>query len=141
MPAPDVISVSDFDHPMTTQTTNGAPNGAQDWAARFSDRMARVRASEIRELLKLLDQPDILSFAGGIPNPDLFPAARIAEAHADILAEAGGQALQYSASEGLTPLREWIAAKMTAMGAPCEAGNILVTSGSQQALDLIGRLF
>ncbi|HEX7946736.1 MAG TPA: PLP-dependent aminotransferase family protein [Phenylobacterium sp.] len=111
------------------------------WSDRFSDRMAHVRASEIRELLKLLDQPDILSFAGGIPNPDLFPAARIAQAHADILAEAGDQALQYSASEGLTPLREWIAAKMTAMGAPCEAGNILVTSGSQQALDLIGRLF
>ena len=111
------------------------------WQDRFSERMAHVRASEIRELLKLLDQPDILSFAGGIPDPGLFPVTRIAEAHADILARAGEQALQYSLSEGLTPLRDWIAARMTAIGVPCDAGNILVTSGSQQALDLIGRLF
>jgi len=124
---------------MTTWPQNARREPA--WNDRFSDRMAHVRASEIRELLKLLDQPDILSFAGGIPDPRLFPVARIAEAHADILAEAGEQALQYSVSEGLTPLRDWIAAKMSAMGAPCDAGNILVTSGSQQALDLIGRLF
>jgi DNA-binding transcriptional MocR family regulator len=111
------------------------------WSDRFSDRMAHVRASEIRELLKLLDQPDILSFAGGIPDPGLFPVARVAEAYAEILAGAGEPALQYSVSEGLTPLREWIVGRMGAMGAPCEAGNILITAGSQQALDLIGRLF
>ncbi len=124
---------------MTTWPDNARRTLA--WSDRFSDRMTHVRASEIRELLKLLDQPDVLSFAGGIPNSDLFPTARIAEVHARILAEAGPQALQYSVSEGLTPLREWIAARMTAMGAPCDAGNILITNGSQQALDLIGRLF
>jgi len=111
------------------------------WNDRFSHRMARVRASEIRELLKLLDQPDIISFAGGIPDPALFPAERIAGTYAEVLAEAGPQALQYSVSEGLPELRLWIAARMTAGGSPCDEGNILITAGSQQALDLIGKLF
>ncbi|WP_296599432.1 PLP-dependent aminotransferase family protein [Phenylobacterium sp.] len=111
------------------------------WNDRFSPRMAHVRASEIRELLKLLDQPDILSFAGGIPDPALFPIARIAELYGEVLAEAGDQALQYSVSEGLPALRRWIAERMTAQGAPCDEGNIIITAGSQQALDLIGKLF
>ncbi len=79
------------------------------WTARFSERMAHVRASEIRELLKLLGQPDILSFAGGIPDPALFPTARIAELYAEVLADTGPQALPYSVSEGYAPLRRWIA--------------------------------
>lgn len=111
------------------------------WTDRFSDRMAHVRASEIRELLKLLDQPDILSFAGGIPDPALFPTERIAALYADVLAREAAQALQYSVSEGLPELRRWIAARMTADGAPCDEGNIVITAGSQQALDLIGKLF
>ncbi|WP_068877430.1 MULTISPECIES: PLP-dependent aminotransferase family protein [unclassified Phenylobacterium] len=111
------------------------------WTDRFSERMAHVRASEIRELLKLLDQPDILSFAGGIPDPVLFPTERIAALYAEVLAEAGAQALQYSVSEGLPDLRRWIAARMTADGTPCDEGNIVITAGSQQALDLIGKLF
>ncbi|MFZ5719395.1 MAG: PLP-dependent aminotransferase family protein [Pseudomonadota bacterium] len=112
-----------------------------DWTDRLSHRMTRVRASEIRELLKLLDQPDIISFAGGIPDPALFPAERMSALFAEAAAEAGGRALQYSVSEGLPELRRWIAARMTAGGAPCEMENILITTGSQQALDLIGRLF
>ena len=111
------------------------------WTGRFSERMAHVRASEIRELLKLLDQPDILSFAGGIPDPVLFLTERIAALYAEVLAEAGAQALQYSVSEGLPELRRWIAARMTADGTPCDEGNIVITAGSQQALDLIGKLF
>ena len=111
------------------------------WERRFSDRMAHVRASEIRELLKLLDQPDILSFAGGIPDPALFPVERIAGLYAEVLADAGPQALQYSVSEGLAPLRRWIAERMTAADAPCDESNIVITAGSQQALDLIGKLF
>jgi DNA-binding transcriptional MocR family regulator len=111
------------------------------WNDRFSRRMSRVRASEIRELLKLVDQPDIISFAGGIPDPALFPVERLREIYGDVLAEAGPQALQYSISEGLPELRRWIAARMSADGMPCEADNILITAGSQQALDLIGRLF
>lgn len=113
------------------------------WAERFSERMDRVRASEIRELLKLLDQPDILSFAGGIPDPGLFPAERIQADYAAVLADPvlAAQALQYSVSEGYLPLRQWIAERMTRDGMPCEPHNIMLTAGSQQALDLIGKLF
>ena len=112
-----------------------------DWTDRFSPRMAHVRASEIRELLKLLDQPDILSFAGGIPDPALFPVARIQALYSQVLAEAGEQALQYSVSEGLPSLRGWVAERMTRAGAPCDAENVVITAGSQQALDLLGKLF
>lgn len=116
---------------------------SHDWASRFSDRMARVRASEIRELLKLLDQPDILSFAGGIPDPGLFPAEEIQKGYQAVLADPvlSRQALQYSVSEGYLPLRQWIAERMTRDGMPCEPHNIMLTAGSQQALDLIGKLF
>jgi DNA-binding transcriptional MocR family regulator len=105
--------------------------------------MSRVRASEIRELLKLLDQPDILSFAGGIPDPDLFPAGRIQAAYDAVLAdpEQARQALQYSVSEGYLPLRRWIVERMALAGVVCDEHNILLTAGSQQALDLIGKLF
>jgi DNA-binding transcriptional MocR family regulator len=124
---------------MTPET----PERAQDWAGRFSDRMSRVRASEIRELLKLLDQPDILSFAGGIPDPNLFPAEEIQKGYDAILADPvlSRQALQYSVSEGYLPLRQWIAERMARDGMPCGPDNIMLTAGSQQALDLIGKLF
>ncbi|MDO8322189.1 MAG: PLP-dependent aminotransferase family protein [Phenylobacterium sp.] len=114
-----------------------------DWATRFSERMTRVRASEIRELLKLLDQPDILSFAGGIPDPSLFPADQIKAAYDAILAdpEQSRAALQYSVSEGYLPLRRWIAERMALNGVECDEDNIILTAGSQQALDLIGKLF
>ena len=114
-----------------------------DWAQRFSQRMSRVRASEIRELLKLLDQPDILSFAGGIPNPVLFPTERIQAGYDAILSNPvqAAQALQFSVSEGYLPLRQWIAERMTRDGVPCNAHNVMLTAGSQQALDLLGKLF
>lgn len=123
-------------------TIQASPS-AIDWAGRFSARMDRVHASEIRELLKLLDQPDILSFAGGIPDPSLFPAERIQAEYEAVLADPvlSSQALQYSVSEGYLPLREWIAERMTRDGMPCEPHNIMLTAGSQQALDLIGKLF
>ena len=107
----------------------------------FATRTRRMKASEIRELLKLLDQPGILSFAGGIPDPKLFPSDEFAAAMADIMAGRGGAALQYSVSEGYLPLREWIAGQMARIGVPCDADHILITSGSQQALDYLGKLF
>ncbi|MEZ5870585.1 MAG: PLP-dependent aminotransferase family protein [Nitratireductor sp.] len=108
----------------------------------FATRMERVRASEIRELLKLLDQPDILSFAGGIPDPALFPAADFEAAYSSVLrGTASGAALQYSVSEGYLPLREWLAHHMVSIGVACRTDNILITSGSQQALDYLGKLF
>lgn len=112
-----------------------------DWTQILATRTARMKASEIRELLKLLDQPDIISFAGGIPDPALFPAEAFRQAFAAGLApDRAGTALQYSVSEGYRPLREWIAGKMAKLGVPCGAENILITSGSQQALDYLGKL-
>ena len=113
-----------------------------DWESAFATRATRMKASEIRELLKLLDQPDILSFAGGIPDPALFPAEAVSAAYARILGgEKSAAALQYSVSEGYLPLRQWLAGEMAALGVPCTAENILITSGSQQVLDYLGKLF
>jgi DNA-binding transcriptional MocR family regulator len=114
---------------------------AFDFAACFASRAARMQASEIRELLKLLAQPDIISFAGGIPDPALFPTEALSEAYRALLDDLSAQAFQYSVSEGYLPLRNWIAGYMGDLGVPCGADNILITSGSQQALDFLGRLF
>jgi DNA-binding transcriptional MocR family regulator len=108
----------------------------------FANRAQGMKASEIRELLKLLDQPDIISFAGGIPDPAYFPREAFAEAMQLALTEAtAGTALQYAASEGYVPLREWIAGHMATLGVTCEIDNILITAGSQQALDYLGKLY
>jgi 2-aminoadipate transaminase len=100
-----------------------------------------MRSSAIRELLKLTEQPDIISFAGGLPAPEVFPIAEFQEASRRILAEHAPQALQYSTTEGYRPLREMIARHTARYGIVVEADNILITSGSQQALDLIGKVF
>ncbi|TAM98115.1 MAG: PLP-dependent aminotransferase family protein [Rhizobiaceae bacterium] len=114
----------------------------QSWPDRYARRANRMQASEIRELLKLLDQPDIISFAGGIPDAKLFPSEVFAEAYGEILSgEGAGAALQYSVSEGYLPLREWLAEHMAQIGVPCSPANIVITSGSQQALDYLGKLF
>lgn len=111
------------------------------WNDVLATRSSRMKASEIRELLKLLDQPDIISFAGGIPDPALFPKAEFAAAYADVLAgDQAAAALQYSVSEGYRPLREWIVGQMAMIGVPCNVDNILITSGSQQGLDYLGKL-
>ncbi|WP_282022233.1 PLP-dependent aminotransferase family protein [Ruegeria faecimaris] len=106
----------------------------------FATRASRMKASEIRELLKLLDQPGIISFAGGIPDPNLFPTEAFAQACQAAL-NAGPQALQYSVSEGYGPLREWLVQHMREIGVDCSVDNILITSGSQQALDYLGKLY
>lgn len=120
-----------------------APQPAVDWSDWFAARVSRMRASEIRELLKLLERPDVVSFAGGIPDPALFPMDAIRAAYAEILADPqlGGAALQYSVSEGYGPLRQWIAGYMARRGVPCELDNIVITSGSQQGLDFVAKLF
>ena len=108
----------------------------------FASRTTGMKASEIRELLKLLDQPEIISFAGGIPDPAYFPREAFARAMAKATdVQAAGVALQYSTSEGYTPLRDWIAAYMGRNGVACTRDNILITAGSQQALDYLGKLF
>ena len=114
-----------------------------DWDTQFANRASRMTASEIRELLKLLDQPDIISFAGGIPEPSLFPQAEIAKSYQTILSDPNRAvaALQYSVSEGYPPLREWLAGYMGTLGVNCGPDNIIITNGSQQALDFLGKLF
>ncbi|WP_170469475.1 PLP-dependent aminotransferase family protein [Ruegeria arenilitoris] len=108
----------------------------------FATRASRMKASEIRELLKLLDQPGIISFAGGIPDPALFPAEGFATAfQAALSPQMQAQALQYSVSEGYVPLREWLVDHMHEIGVECGNDNILITSGSQQALDYLGKLY
>lgn len=112
-----------------------------DWHQIYATRNDRMKASEIRELLKLLDQPDIISFAGGIPDPDLFPVQAFQDAFAAALTpEMQATALQYSVSEGYAPLRDWIVGEMARLGIPCTRDNVLITSGSQQALDYLGKL-
>lgn len=112
------------------------------YEAAYAGRVDRMKASEIRELLKLLEQPGIISLAGGIPDPKLFPIAEAQAAYAEVLGNPtlGPQALQYSVSEGYLPLRQWIVSHMMTRGVPCIADNIVITSGSQQGLEFLGRL-
>ena len=119
-----------------------APEAAVDWSDWFAGRVSRMHASEIRELLKLLERPDVISFAGGIPDPALFPMDAIRAAYAEILGDPklGGASLQYSVSEGYAPLRQWIVGHMERLGVPCGIDNIVITSGSQQGLDFIAKL-
>ena len=113
-----------------------------DWGNVFAGRVGGMTASEIRELLKLIDRPEIISFAGGIPDPDFFPTAAIARAYEKIFQSntGAGGALQYTISEGYTPLREWICAYMGRHGIQAGLDEVLVTSGSQQALEFVGKL-
>jgi 2-aminoadipate transaminase len=97
--------------------------------------------SAIRELLKVTEHPEIISFAGGLPAPELFPIDAIARAHAEVFAEDGPPALQYSTTEGYRPLREWIASRMQSWGVAATADRILITSGAQQGIDLTARIF
>src|SRR5215212_9498922 len=83
---------------------------------RFARRMTGMKVSAIREILKVTEQPEIISFAGGLPAPELFPVAAIARAHEEVFAEQGPPAMQYSTTEGWKPLREWIAARMRSQG-------------------------
>ena len=103
--------------------------------------MDQMRPSTIREILKVAAQPDIISFAGGLPAPELFPVEAVRAASDQVLTRDGRQALQYGPSEGFVALREWIAEEMRGRGVPSQTGDILVTSGSQQVLDLVGKLF
>lgn len=108
----------------------------------FASRMDLLKGSEIRELLKLTAQPDIISFAGGMPAPELFPVEQMMEASRAVLEENGRVALQYSSTEGYPKLRQQIADRMLAKNnIHTDADHILVTSGSQQGLDFSARVF
>ncbi len=111
------------------------------WDFRYAQRTQRMKASAIRELLKLTEQPDVISFAGGLPAPDVFPVEEFKRACNYVLDHQGAQALQYGTTDGYVPLREMIARHTNRLGIGVSVENILITSGSQQALDLIGKIF
>lgn len=109
---------------------------------KFARRIGNLKASEIREILKVTEKPEVISFAGGLPAPELFPIEEIIKVNRIVLEEEGTTALQYSTTEGYAPLREWIANRMNSrLKTKFQSENILITHGSQQALDLSGKVF
>jgi 2-aminoadipate transaminase len=100
-----------------------------------------MRASDIREILKVTAQPDVISLAGGLPAPELFPVDEYRRAFEWVLETDGAQALQYGPSEGYRPLRQLLAERLSGFGMRCSADDLLITNGSQQALDLLGKVF
>ena len=111
-----------------------------DFEHLYSDRAKRVVASEIREILKMMTNPDLISFAGGIPNPESFPVQAIREIVDKVLIESPIDALQYGVTEGYTPFRQTLAEYMRPQGVECSAENIIVTSGATQIIDLCAQI-
>jgi len=103
-------------------------------------RAERLNPSTIREILKITEKPGIISLAGGLPSADTFPVAAMREATERVLRDTPREALQYAASEGFAPLREWVAAEMSSVGVAAEPDQVLITTGSQQGLDLVGKV-
>lgn len=110
------------------------------WDNLFAKRTQQMKRSTVREILKLTAQPDVISFAGGLPAPELFPVERIQEATDTVLSERGREVLQYSTSEGMPELRKWIAEHISDDNLKIGPENILIVSGSQQAQDYVGRI-
>ncbi|MGB7968850.1 MAG: PLP-dependent aminotransferase family protein [Methanobacterium sp.] len=107
----------------------------------FADRMSNVPRSFVREILRVTEDPDIISFAGGLPNPISFPYKEIAESAAVVFKDSSNEALQYGSTEGYKPLRDYIAKRYQNSGLDISPDNILMINGSQQGLDLIGKVF
>jgi 2-aminoadipate transaminase len=118
-----------------------SPVSAATGVFRFAARARHLQPSAIREILKVAESPEVISFAGGLPAPDLFPVAEIAEAAAAVLREAGPAALQYGVSEGYPVLREWIVGHLArTLGLTCRSDQVLIVRGSQQGLDLVAKV-
>lgn len=111
------------------------------WDHRFAQRMQKMQSSAIRDLLKFSERPDVISFAGGMPAPEVFPIKEFSDACVKVLKENGPASLQYGSTDGYLPLREMIARHTARYGVNVTLDNILPTSGSQQALDLLGKIF
>jgi 2-aminoadipate transaminase len=107
----------------------------------FSVRAQEMKSSAIREILKITERPDVISFAGGLPAPELFPIESLKKACEKVLDNYGPKALQYSLTMGVLPLRQILAEKLSPKGMALTEENIFITGGSQQGLDLVGRVF
>lgn len=112
-----------------------------NWKERYAERVTEVASSAISDMLRLTQQADVISFSGGLPAPELFPVERFRQAADLALGVSGERALQYSPTEGYSPLRKWVAGSLARYGASIDETNVLITTGSQQATELIGRLF
>ena len=106
---------------------------------KFSDKVKHLEASAIREIFKLLAKPGIISFAGGAPDPQLFPKQELAEIAADVLSKQGEVALQYGTTEGYTPLRNWVIDRLKGQGIISEKDDTIIVSGGQQGIDLAAK--
>jgi len=107
---------------------------------KMARRAERLNPSTIREILKITEKPGVISLAGGLPSADTFPVAALAEATARVLRDNPREALQYAASEGFGPLREWVVTELARHGLQADAAQVLITTGSQQGLDLVGKV-
>src|SRR5690625_1218205 len=107
----------------------------------FSQRALQLTSSAIREILKVTTRPEVISFAGGLPSPEGFPVTQLRQAFDQVVTARGRSALQYGPTEGYQPLREWVAEYVSRPGSEVSAEEVLIVSGSQQALDMLGKLF
>jgi len=112
-----------------------------NWDNRYAGRVPYLKSSAIRDLLTLINQPGIISLAGGLPAAEAFPVTDIKKAFAEVLETSSTQALQYGTTEGYIPLKEHLCENMRKYGVPAEMGNVIITNGAQQGLDMVGRLF
>src|SRR5262245_30008831 len=113
---------------------------AVTWSTLLAQRTHRMQRSSVREFVRLTQRPDVISFAGGLPEPTLFPVAELAAAAESVWSHSAASALQYGESEGLAALRDWLAAKHSRPGAEVRREQVLITSGAQQALSLLGQV-
>ena len=122
-------------------TATDSNNKKSDPGYRLARRMSKIGTSAIREILRVTERPDIISFAGGLPAPELFPVAAFARAHVEVFAKDGAAAMQYSTTEGFLPLRKWIAKRLQLRGIEAAAERVLITTGSQQGINLVSKIF
>ncbi|MCE5258094.1 MAG: PLP-dependent aminotransferase family protein [Chloroflexi bacterium] len=111
-----------------------------DWNQRYAQRLEWMTTSAIRDILKCAQAPGLISLAGGWPEAELFPTRQLAEIAQDVITNMPRESLQYGLTDGFPPLRALLAEQMSAQGIPAEMGNIIITSGTQQSLDLLGRI-
>ena len=130
------MTPSSFDRTSTSLSTSAHP----DFSRLFSGRARAAQSSAIREILKVTQRPEVISFAGGLPAPATFPVDEMRQAFNRLLSNRGHEALQYSTTEGFAPLREWIARRLSCPAAPVVADDVLIVSGSQQGLDLLAKV-
>ena len=106
---------------------------------RLAPHVRKLETSIIREILKFSSQPGVLSFAGGLPAPEMFPIEQLKKISEEVLTKYNSTATQYTISRGIVPLRELLARRASERGTPSKAENILITSGSQQGIELVAR--